>query len=234
MDNYKKLFETYVNFSTDSVCLRDVVYEGLKSAIVDGQIRTGSRIVEKRFADQMNISRTPVREALKRLEMEGFIEYVPNVGAIVKCIDDNDVLHLYQVKGVLENLLLEVIVERATEADIQELKLCLKDLETRILTRKADSILEVYENFQKKLRMIADNKTVNHLLGSLDESYMRFKKQVSFQLRDMQLLQVEVEALIEAIESRDLIAVQKANGDKLEVMKQALLRGLSSGQLNHS
>lgn len=234
MDNYKKLFETYVNFSTDSVCLRDVVYEGLKSAIVDGQIRTGSRIVEKRFADQMNISRTPVREALKRLEMEGFIEYVPNVGAIVKCIDETDVLHLYQVKAVLENLLLEVIVERATLADIEELRRCVKELDSKILTRKADSILELYENYQKQLRIIADNKTINHLLGSLDESYMRFKKQLSFQLRDMQLLSVELSALTSAIEMRDLQAVHKANADKLDVMKQALLRGLNGGQLNHS
>lgn len=229
MDNYKKLFETYVDFSADTLCLRDVVYDGLKSAIVDGHIKTGSRIVEKRFADQMNISRTPVREALKRLETEGFIEYVPNVGAVVKCIDEVDILNLYNVRAALEDLMLADIVAMATPEEVLELKERLRDLEELVSARKSEGLVACYWQFQKVFRRIGRNKTVIHLLNTLDDNYDRFKQQLEFHIADFQLIHMEATSVVEAIESRDLEALRKANQSRLQAMKKALVKSMVYG-----
>lgn len=230
MDNYKKLFETYVDFSAETLCLRDVVYDGLKSAIVDGHIKTGSRIVEKRFADQMNISRTPVREALKRLEAEGFIEYVPNVGAVVKCIDEVDILNLYNVKTALEELMLPDLVATVTPEEVLELKEKLKDLEVLVSERKSEGLVECYWQFQKAFRKIGRNKTVIHLLNTLDDNYDRFKQQLEFHIADFQLIYLEAASVVEAVESRDLEALKEANQSRLQAMKRALIKSMVYGK----
>ncbi len=226
MDNYKKLFEAYVDFSAEAHCLRDVVYQGLRGAILDGQLRTGSRIVEKRFADQMNISRTPVREALKRLESEGFIEYVPNVGAVVRCVEEDDVSEMYEAKKVLERLMLKQIIENVSEDDLRELRECLAAFEGQIRQRNATEIVLLYDNFQRILRKLGSNKTICQLLSNLDQSYNRFKKQIDFQLVDLQLLYFEAAGVVRAIEARDLSALEKANEEKLMVMCHAILKNM--------
>lgn len=226
MDNYKKLFETYVDFSADTICLRDVVYDGLKSAIVDGHIKTGSRIVEKRFADQMNISRTPVREALKRLEIEGFIEYVPNVGAVVKCFDEEDILNMYEAREALEELMLPEIVSLATADEVRELREKLKELELLVTERQTEGMIECYSEFQNAFRKIGRNKTVNHLLNTLDENYERYKQQLKFHTSDFQLIYLEAASVVEAVESKDLDALKIANKSRLTAMKKAFVRSM--------
>lgn len=226
MDNYKKIFEAYVDFSAEAHCLRDVVYEGLRGAILDGHIRTGSRIVEKRFADQMNISRTPVREALKRLESEGFIEYVPNVGAVVRCVEEDDVAEMYEAKKVLERLMLKRIIDNVSDDDLEALRHCLSEFELQIRQRNASEIIRLYDEFQRTLRKLGSNKTICQLLTTLDQSYNRFKKQIDFQLVDLQLLYFEAAGVVRAIESKDLGALEKANEEKLTVMCHAILKNM--------
>lgn len=83
MDDYiKEMIKT--TDSNQYLPLNEIVYNGLRKAIIDDKVPIGVRINEKEYADRMNISRTPVREALKRLEAEDLVEYIPRFGVIVK------------------------------------------------------------------------------------------------------------------------------------------------------
>ncbi len=226
MDNYKKLFEPYVDFSLESTCLRDVVYKGLKKAIVEGRIQTGSRIVEKRFADQMNISRTPVREALKRLEDEGLIEHVPNVGSVVRCMDEQEVISLYKAREALETIVLPEIVEKIDDTEIDMLRNYLFKAEMLMDQKSMEGVANCYMDFQDYLIGLGENRMIFGMLKNLDKSYDRFRKQIDNEREDYKKIVYVSHEFINALATKDLEKIQKANRERRDQICQCLLRKL--------
>ena len=227
MDNYKKLFEPYVDFSMDTTCLRDVVYRGLKSAIVEGKIQTGSRIVEKRFADQMNISRTPVRDALKKLEQEGFVEHVPNVGSVVKCVDAKEVQSLYKAKAALEAIVYPDIVSSITDQDVTFLDGLLKNAEGMLEQKAMDAVARQYLEFQMYLIDIGQNRMIFSLLKNLDKSYDRSRRTLDFHFEDYDRIFKASRPLIQALESRNLEQALSLNDIRHQTICSCILNRMT-------
>lgn len=223
MDNYKKLFEPYVDFSLESTCLRDVVYKGLKKAIVEGRIQTGSRIVEKRFADQMNISRTPVREALKRLEDEGLVEHVRNVGSVVKCMDEKEVISLYQAREALETIVLPNIVENISEYEIDMLRNYLYKTEMLLDQKGMDGVSKSYMEFQDYLMGLGENRMIFGMLKSLDKNYDRFRSQIDNEREDYRKIVHVSHELVNALATKKIENVANANRNRRDLICQCLL-----------
>ncbi len=226
MDNYKKLFEPYVDFSLESTCLRDVVYKGLKKAIVEGRIQTGSRIVEKRFADQMNISRTPVREALKRLENEGLVEHVPNVGSVVKCMDEQEVISLYKAREALETIVLPKIVEKIDENEIEILRNYLFKTEMLLNQRGMDGVANCYMEFQDYLIGLGENRMIFGMLKNLDKSYDRFRKQIDYEREDYKKIVFVSHHLVDALSSKNMDEIFSTNRKRRDIICECLLNKL--------
>ena len=106
--------------------IREVAYEQLKHAIITGQIPAGSRIVETAYAEQLHISRTPLREALQKLEQDSLVEYVPHHGVVVKAFTISDIEEIFIIRNSMMMLLLPSIVENAAGEDIARLREILK------------------------------------------------------------------------------------------------------------
>ena len=98
--------------------LNQIIYEGLRTAIISGVIPTGQRINEKQYAELLNVSRTPVREALSRIQDEDIVEYIPNFGIVVRQFTKDDVIEIYQIRIALDVLASENAMNRMTEDDI--------------------------------------------------------------------------------------------------------------------
>lgn len=228
MDNYKKIFESYVDFSVDAACLRDVVYKGLKQAIIEGQIPTGSRIVEKRFADQMNISRTPVREALKRLEQEGFIEHVPNVGAVVKCMDHNEIISLYKAKFALESVVLPDISEAVSNETVEALYECLTCAERCAIAGDLTGARNAYFDFQQTLLDLAQNKMIFGLLNSLDKNYNRIKSTFEFGVEDYETILKASRQLVDSLVNGNIVCAQEFNYSRHMAICDCVLRKIQA------
>ncbi len=228
MDNYKKIFESYVDFSVDAACLRDVVYKGLKQAIAEGQIPTGSRIVEKRFADQMNISRTPVREALKRLEQEGFIEHVPNVGAVVKCMDQNEIVSLYKAKFALESVVLPDISEAFSKETIEVLNDCLACAEQCAAAGDLTGARSAYLDFQNTLLNLAQNKMIFGLLSSLEKNYDRIKSTFEFGVEDYEMILESSRKLVDSLITGNLVCAQEFNYNRHMAICNCVLKKIQA------
>ena len=107
--------------SVESKPIREIAYETLKHAIITGQIPAGSRIVETEYADKLHISRTPLREALRKLERDGLVEYVLRRGVVVRAFTIADVEEIYTIRNALEILTLPAIIENATPEDIRSM-----------------------------------------------------------------------------------------------------------------
>ena len=115
--------------SMESKPIREVAYETLKNAIVTGEIPAGSRIVETEYAERMHISRTPLREALRKLERDGLVEYVVRRGVVVRAFTIADVEEIYTIRNALEMLTLPAIIQNATAEDIRSLRALLREMD---------------------------------------------------------------------------------------------------------
>ena len=90
LDNYKPL--------------RDVVFENLRAAILDGNLKAGQRLMEVQLAEQLGVSRTPIREAIRKLELEGLVVMLPRKGAYVANMSFKDLIDVLEVRASLEGL----------------------------------------------------------------------------------------------------------------------------------
>ena len=120
--------------------IREIAYEVLKHAIITGEIPAGERIVETDYADRLHISRTPLREALRKLERDGLVEYVLHRGVVVRAFTIADVEEIYTIRNALEMLTLPAIIEKATEEDIAYGKA----LQATMKLSKADAAKPMY------------------------------------------------------------------------------------------
>ncbi|MDI3500468.1 MAG: hypothetical protein PWP22_239, partial [Thermoanaerobacter sp.] len=94
--------------------LRDVVFDYMKDAIITGKLKPGERLMEVQLAEKLGVSRTPVREAIRKLELEGLVVMVPRKGAYVADLDAKDLLNVLEVRSSLEGLAASLAAERIT------------------------------------------------------------------------------------------------------------------------
>ncbi len=102
--------------------IRDEVYVFLKNAILKNNLKSGERLVEKELADQMEISRTPVSEAIRQLESEGLVTYVPRKGVIVVGVSVKDALEIYTIRAWLEGLAARLAARNISKKDLYKLE----------------------------------------------------------------------------------------------------------------
>ena len=102
--------------------LREVIFDTLRQAIITGELKPGERLMEVQLAEKMGVSRTPVREAIRKLELEGLVEMLPRKGAHVANLSIKDMMDLLEVRACIDGLATEFAASRITPDEIKELK----------------------------------------------------------------------------------------------------------------
>ncbi len=97
------------------------VYHQIRAEIIRGALVPGESVTEMGLANDCGVSRTPVREALRQLELEGLVELIPNKGAVILGISPEDICDIYQIRAMLEGSVAERAAQRATEEDVKRL-----------------------------------------------------------------------------------------------------------------
>ena len=108
--------------------LRELVCENIRQAIIDGTISTGEPIMEIQQADHMGISRTPVREAIRKLELEGFVVMIPRRGTYVADISIKDINEVYEIRTSLDVLAAGLAAERINDDELETLQRLLVEI----------------------------------------------------------------------------------------------------------
>lgn len=155
--------------------IREVVYENLRKTIISGVIPVGERIVEKECADRLNISRTPVREALARLEMEELVEYIPKVGVVVKRISVEDVIEVYKIRHSLEVLAAITAMENITGEEIDEIEKLLDFTEQKNKDGDVEEVIRLFGVFNSKIYEASRMKRLAGMISRLNEYLQRFR-----------------------------------------------------------
>lgn len=142
----------------DHVALREQVLAELRRRIVDGEYREGERLTEIRLADDFGVSRNPVREALRVVEAEGFVQILPRRGAVVATLDETAVRDLFAVRRQLETLAAASAAERATPAGIAALRALVAEAATATAAEDFDRVAELNSEFHRTVIELSGNR----------------------------------------------------------------------------
>lgn len=156
--------------------LNEIVYEGIRKTIINGSIPVGERIKEKELAERMNISRTPIREALQRLEKEELVQYIPKFGMIVKKISLKDAKEIYQIRKALDGVATISAMNRMTAEQFDEMKqLLVKTEELNQNDENIEEVIHLFTVFNDMIYQFSDMKRLTLIVTKLREYVVRFR-----------------------------------------------------------
>ena len=124
--------------------VREIVYEHLREAIVSGNLPAGSRFTDSQIAEEFGVSRTPVREAMQKLEAEDLIERTPMKGNVVKEIVPSDIAHIFAIRKAIETLALRYTAKRITKKELGLLKEELEQAQILFDTSEGENLIEAF------------------------------------------------------------------------------------------
>lgn len=207
--------------------LREVVAETLREAIVNGMLKPGERLMEIQLAEELGVSRTPVREAIRKLELEGFVVMIPRRGTYVADLSIKDINEVFEIRTALDVLAAGLAVERITEDELEQLERLLVEIGELIEEDDADKIVESDSQFHDILYRASRNDRLVGIINNLREQFTRFRS-ISIQYPGrMQKSVEEHRRLVEAIASRDTDLAQQLAREHMENSEQTLLQDLN-------
>ena len=218
----------------ESKPIREVAYETLKHAIITGEIPAGSRIVETEYADRLHISRTPLREALRKLERDGLVEYVVRRGVVVRAFTINDVEEIYTIRNALEMLTLPAIIQNATSEDIRSLREMLSEMDPFDESNNIPELSPRARAFHAALTRISKYNRILRVIEGQDEYITRFSAMAIAKEDRRHTAHQEHYRLVDYVEKRDLESFEKLMRKHIERSKETCLLALEESRLNRN
>jgi DNA-binding GntR family transcriptional regulator len=154
--------------------LSEDIAESIKTAIIKGKFKPGQKISEGELAESMGISRTPLREAFRKLENEGFIKIIPRKGAVVVDIDAEEAINLYEIKSTLEGLAARLAAANMKEKDIGKLERVNEELKELIDKNDLESFYRMHTRFHEGFVKLCGNKRLIQMISNLNDHFNRF------------------------------------------------------------
>lgn len=155
--------------------LRDIVFRTLRRGILTGELKPGERLMEVHLANRLGVSRTPVREAIRKLELEGLVTMIPRRGAEVANITEKSLKDVLEVRKALECLAIELACERIGEKKLQELKKCLEEFAAAVNTKDTSAIAKADVSYHDMIVEASGNDRLVQLVNNLGEQMYRYR-----------------------------------------------------------
>ncbi len=190
--------------------LRDVVFQTLRQAILRGELQPGERLMEIQLANKLGVSRTPIREAIRKLELEGLVLMIPRKGAEVAEITEKSLRDVLEVRGSLEELAVELACERITQEQMEELKSAAKEFEITLKNGDLTEYAEADVKFHDVIYQATDNMRLIQLLYNLREQMYRYRVEYLKRTEVHSSLLDEHQVIIATLENRDKEAAKQA------------------------
>ena len=184
--------------------LRDVVFKTLREAILKGDLAPGERLMEIKLANQLGVSRTPIREAIRKLELEGLVVMVPRKGAEVAKITEKDLRDVLEVRASLEELAISLACERITDEKIAELKEALEQFRTVIKGKDVTMIAQMDVAFHDVIFEATQNARLVQMVNNLREQMYRYRLEYLKDFSTHSRLDEEHVKIFEAVSARDI------------------------------
>jgi DNA-binding GntR family transcriptional regulator len=161
----------------ESVPVRERAYEHLKASILSGRFNPGERLAEEHLAKELGISRTPIREALHKLESEGLIKPLASRGFVASQDSKDDIEELFEIRAVLEGYALRLICGRITDTVLAQLEETVEKGEEALRRHGLDEIFQWNTRFHDTLHdLITDKRRLYHQMVTMRQYVLRYRK----------------------------------------------------------
>lgn len=187
----------------DKYSLRGRVFESIREDILNGRYKQDTELKEAAIGAELGVSRTPVREALRQLELEGLVSIIPNRGAYVNMITAKDVQEIYEIRSMLEGLCARWATRSITkeQLDSMEESLCLSEYHTT--KKNYDKLYELDSLFHEQLYEAGGSRILNHILSDFHD-YVKMVRKVTISTSSRSVTSTEEHrAIFEAIKEKD-------------------------------
>lgn len=204
--------------------LREVVFETIRNAIISGSLKPGERLMEVQMAERLGVSRTPIREAIRKLELEGLIIMLPRKGAFVADLSVKDLTEVLEIRAALEGLAAGLAVTRISEAEIEELEIITLKFNKAIESDNVEELIALDIQFHEALFKATRNERLVQLNSNLREQVQRFREMYLKKANRSKETAKEHNDLLEAISSRDIGKAEKLARKHVETTENAILK----------
>jgi DNA-binding GntR family transcriptional regulator len=198
--------------------LREQVYKRLKDSILNGVLPPNKRLIEEKIAAEMETSRTPVREAMQKLEKEGLIHKLPRGGYAISIITMDDIEEVFGIRSILEGYAAYLATARVKDEDIQVLEQIVKKEEECLRSKDTDQLIRLNTEFHEHLYKSARSAKLYSIINDLRDYIYRFRI-IIFRYSDMAEISIK--------DHKDMIALMKkkraAQVEKL--VRKHIIRG---------
>ena len=205
------------------VTLREIVLDKLRSAIMNFQLLPGDRLVERDLCERLGVSRTSVREALRHLESEGLVEFADAKGPSVAIITLADACDIYELRCVLEGLIVQLFTLRAKAKDIRALEKALEENREALKDGELQQVLDSVQSFYDVLLEGSGNHVAATQLRQLQARISYLRATSVSQANRRSVSNQEMERIVEAIKSGDPLAAHQASVDHVRAAAKVAL-----------
>lgn len=204
--------------------LRDVVFQTLRKAILTGELKPGERLMEIHLAEKIGVSRTPIREAIHKLELEGLVTMMPRRGAMVAEISETGLKDVLEVRRALDTFCAELASERISSSEKEDLKAACSDFEEATRTGDATVIAKADVKFHDIIIGATGNERLVALLNNLAEQIYRYRFEYIKDESQHEKLIDEHRILMEAILRGDGKAAREAAAVHIDNQEKSILK----------
>ncbi|MGH2312755.1 GntR family transcriptional regulator [Streptococcus uberis] len=182
MNSITQIVKNHLELS-QNVPLKIALYHAFKKTIVLREIPAGTRINEKEFSSELNISRTPIRYALGVLEEEKLVEHIPNRGIIVKGVSLQDALEIFEIRKALETLASTTAMNLMTKEDFEEMRQLLETCECYLKNQEIDKVLANFNDFNNLIYEKSQMLRLKEIVSEL-QAYLLYFRRISISSDD--------------------------------------------------
>ncbi|MBR3245081.1 MAG: GntR family transcriptional regulator [Parasporobacterium sp.] len=219
MTNLKLSFDEYIP-------LRDIVFKTLREAIITGDLQPGERLMEIKLANELGVSRTPVREAIRKLELEGLVIMTARKGAEVAPINEKDLKEVLEIRKALESLACELACKNIKDSDIRKLRTINGEISAAIESDDVDRITKKDVAFHETINEITDNRRLVQMLHQLKEHIYRYRFEYIKEMKNKKIIVDEHERIIDSLAAKDAERASREIKLHIEIQEKYILNTL--------
>ena len=204
--------------------LRDVVFNTLRQAILIGELKPGERLMEIHLADRLGVSRTPIREAIHKLEREGLVTIMPRRGAEVAQITEKSMNDVLEVRRALDALCVELACDRITEEGLDNLRAACDNFEQCVKTKDSKKIAQADVALHDIIVQATGNQRLIQLVNNLSEQMYRYRFEYIKDSSQHKTLVEEHRIIYQSIVQKDKETAAEAARTHIDNQKKAIIR----------
>jgi DNA-binding GntR family transcriptional regulator len=210
--------------------LREHVYVSIKGAIIGGEFEPGRRLIEEKLAEDMKTSRTPVREAIQKLEKEGLIYRLPRGGFAVKGVTEEEVEEVFGLRGILEGYAGFLATARMDEAELRSLEEIIALEEACLQDMNVEEFIRLDGEFHDVLYKAAKNNRLYNLLHDLRDYMYRYRVIILRYQRKPQFAVQDHKEMVASIRNKNAKQVEKLVRKHMTRGKEVIKKKIRQGQ----